>query len=115
MRAAQKLHSEGIYHGALLRRSKEDGVKFELTENVRVRLLPDSTGPGKQRVVRRVLFVNFENSYRHKGRSCPSTNKNLEIIEGGGCEELDNIYEHFRPWRLPERDMTENSIISSIE
>lgn len=97
MRAAQRLHREGICHGALLKENKETG-RPEISENVRVRVIPGDPKEGKKRIARRVFFVNFEKAYRHPGRSCPSTNENLKMIKKGGCPELDNIYDFIAPW-----------------
>lgn len=176
MRAAQRLHLEGIYHGSLLKGSKEEG--FTLTDNVRVSLVPEDNknsmngnsipkpetgwsrngkisskgsrkGKGKaspppppppfttqaanvipnstaandkekkqKRMIQRVLFVNFEDAFRHAGHHCPSTNENLKMIRGGGCPELDNIYEYFLPYQINLEDVREldrkSSVISSI-
>lgn len=85
VRAAQKLHLHGVYHGALLTGNRMTG--FRLSNNIRL------TNDGE------VVFVNFEKASKHKGFSCPSAESGGELRQRG-CQELDDLYEFYRPWRV---------------
>ena len=95
VRAAQRLHEQGICHNQLLEGNKFIG--FRMSDNVRI-----------NEETKEVIFVNFEKATKHKGFTCPSINSDLE---SKGCQELDDIYEFYRPTYLrlmKEREMKEN-------
>lgn len=83
VRAVQELHKGGIYHGHLLTGNRETG--FGMTDNVRI------TKKGN------IRLVNFERAMKHKGHGCPSAESGPDL-EQRGCQELDDIYEFFKPW-----------------
>lgn len=86
VQAAQKLHMDGLYHGALLTGNRETGLK--LTNNIRV--TEDNN---------KVVLVNFEHATKHKGFGCLSAESGSELKQLG-CQELDDLYELYAPWRM---------------
>lgn len=82
VRAAQRLHEQGICHNQLLEGNIVVGLRMSDNFRVRVNAILKTT---------EVLFVNFEKATKHRGFSCPSVGN--EFISKG-CKELDDIYEY---------------------